>query len=89
MNTLHAAFFDVETYRQETMDLDPIEREKQKEMEEVKQETSQKLDNLADEIGRPKFSKVAESIVKDKKNTESFKENKERFDKRLQSENSQ
>jgi hypothetical protein len=85
-NNLHPAFYALsdsgEIYHEAS-------DERLQEIEAVEQQTREALDALADEIGRPDFSKVADSIVKEKKKTDNFKENKERFDKRLQSLNSQ
>jgi hypothetical protein len=88
-NNLHAAFYDLndngEAYR-ETSD------ERSEAIEAVEQQTRAALDALADEIGKPDFSKISDSITRDKKNIEKeedFKNNKERFYRRLQSLNPQ
>jgi len=86
---LHSAFYkfneNVPAYSETLLD------KKLEEIEAVKTETREELDTLTDEIGNPDFSKISKGIinVKSKSKTESFKADKERFEQRLQSTNSQ
>ena len=83
---MHSAFYEYNengpAYRETLL-------EKELEIEAEKAKTGEELNNLEKEIGKADFSKIADSIIKEKKKTEDFKDKKERFEQRLQSVNSE
>ena len=91
MNTLHAAFFDVErdSYRQDTDNLlpvDPTETKKLKEVDDSVRAYQEEENALQQEIG-PDFSGIDDIIIQEKVWVEGYDDKKAIFEARLQSKN--